>query len=147
MEAVQWAVKHRVSRCKEDFENEYKNLKKRKAAIEESKNQNWNDCQWDGRDRCECPACLSSGFLGGTLWKEEVIDTESGWMKKDEYGNMYGDLPSETVEKTFVVEMFECPVCAMRLYGIQEIVAAELPDEFTETEERERKFEDEYGND
>src|ERR1700676_1288848 len=69
-EALQWAVKHRVSRFKEDFEKKYQDPKRRQATIEESKQLTWNDYSWDGRDRASCPACLSSGFLGGMLWSE-----------------------------------------------------------------------------
>ena len=146
-EAMEWAVKHRVSRCKEDFEKKYQDPKKRQEIIEESKKLSWNDFTWDERDRSACPACLSLGFLGGTLWSEEVIDNKPGWSITDEHGDEHGEPPTETVEKTFTVEAFECPVCHLHLYGTKEIAAAELPDEFSETEEREREFEEEYGND
>ena len=42
----------------------------------------------------------------------------------------------ETVNKTFSVEAFECPVCGLRLYGTKEIAAGELPDEFSTEEVR-----------
>lgn len=146
-EALQWAVKHRVSRCKEDFETKYQDPKRREAVIEESKKLIWNDYTWDGRSRCMCPACLCSGFVGGTLWNEEVIASEPGWSRTDDCGEEYQEPPTETVEKSFTVEIFECPVCGLHVYGTKEIEAAELPDEFTETEEREREFGEDYGND
>jgi len=145
-EALQWAIKHRVSRCREDFEKKYQNPKRRKETIEESKKLAWNDYTWDDRERATCPACLSSGFLGGTLWNEEVIDSEPGSLAYTPEGEEYGEPPSETVEKTFTVEAFDCPVCSLRFYGTKEIVAAEMPEEFSKREVREREFV-EYGND
>src|SRR2546427_3411972 len=59
-EALQWAVKHRVSRCKEDFEKKYQDPKRRQETIEESKKLTWKYSPWDGRDRVTCPACSAS---------------------------------------------------------------------------------------
>jgi hypothetical protein len=59
----------------------------------------------------------------------------------------YLEPPVETVQKTFNVEAFFCPVCGLRFYGTKEIAASELPEDFTIQEVREREFEDEYGND
>lgn len=146
-EALQWTVKHRISRCGEDFEKKQQDPKRRQETIEESKKLTWNDHTWDGRDRCICPACSSSGFVGGTLWNEEVIESDSGWQDYGPDGEEYGEPPSEIVEKKFTVETFVCPVCGLRLYGTKEIVAAELPEEFSNREVREREFEEEYGND
>jgi hypothetical protein len=146
-EALQWAVKHRITRCKEDFEKKLQDPKRRQETIEESKKLTWNDYTWDGRDRCTCPACRSSGFLGGTLWNEEVIESDPGWQDYGPDGEEYGEPPSEVVEKTFTVETFVCPVCGLRLYGKNEIATANLPEEFSSREAREREFEEEYGND
>jgi hypothetical protein len=146
-EALQWAVKHRISRCKEDFDAKYKDPKRRQNVVDESKKLFWNDYSWDNGDRTTCPACSSSGFLGGTLWNEEVVDTKPGGGEYGPDGEAYFEPPSETVEKTFTVEAFECPVCALHLFGTNEIRAAELPEEFSENETRERKFEQDYGND
>jgi hypothetical protein len=85
--------------------------------------------------------------LGGTLWTEEVVKTDPGWQDYGPDGEEYGEAPSEVVEKTFTVEAFVCLVCTLRLYGTKEISAANLPEEFSEREEREREFEEEYGND
>ena len=146
-EALQWAVRHRVSRCKEDFEKKYQDPKRREELVEGSQRLLWNDHTWDGRDRAPCPACLSSGFLGGTLWNEEVIDTEPSRVTYYPDGEEYTEPPSETVEKSFTVEAFACPICNLRLYGTKEIVAAEMPEDFSKREVREREFEQEYGND
>ena len=146
-EALQWAVQNRVSRCKEDFEKKHQDPKQRQQTIEKSKSLTWNNFTWDGRDRATCPACLSSGFLGATLWDEEVIESEPGSSGVDDRGKWYGEPEMETVQKTFSVEEFYCPVCGLRLYGTKEIEAAELPQEFTIEEVREREFEQEYGND
>jgi len=120
MEAMELAVTHRIKRCKEDFERKYQNAKLRQKAIEESEILVWNDFSWEGRDRAACPACLSSGFLGGTLWQEEVVDTKAGWKGADERDEWYGEPDTETVEKFFTVELFECPVCRLCLYGNKE---------------------------
>jgi hypothetical protein len=146
-EALQWAVKNRIARCKDDFEKKYQDPKRRQETIEASKKLTWNDYTWHGRGRATCPACFATGFIGGTIWDEEVIDTESGWSGTDDRGEFYGEPPMETVRKTFNVEAFACPVCALRLYGTKEIAAAQVPEEFTTEEVREIEFEAEYGND
>lgn len=81
--------------------------------------------------------------MGGTLWNEEVIDSDPGWA--DEDGER--EPPTETVKKSFTCEAFECPVCGLHFYGTKEIAAADLPEDFELEEERERHFEQEYGND
>jgi hypothetical protein len=146
-QALDWAVKHRVTRCKEDFLKKYQDPKQRQAVVDGSEKLGWNDITWDGSSRCGCPACSSSGFVGGTLWNEEVVGTEPGGYGSDERGEDYGEPPTETVEKSYTIEVFECPICGLRLYGTKEIAAAELPEDFTEREEREMEFGEEYGND
>ena len=145
-QALQWTVKHRISRCKEDFEKKYQDPKRRAEVIAGSQKLTSNDYTWDGRGRERCPACLSSGYIGGTLWDEAVIASDPGWSGSDDRGEEYGEPPSETVEKTFTVEIFVCPVCGLRLYGTKEISAAEIPEEFSTRKYAEREFEDEYGN-
>jgi|APIni6443716594_1056825.scaffolds.fasta_scaffold45685_1 hypothetical protein len=146
-QALEWAVKHRVSRCKEDFLSKHKDPKQRETAVDNSKNLLWNNRTWDGACRTKCPACGSSGFLGGSLWSEDVVATEPGECYTDAHGEDHYEPPVEIVEKSYSVEAFECPVCALHLYGIKEIAAADLPDEFLEREEREMEFGEEYGND
>jgi len=90
-DALQWAVQHRVSRCKEDFGKKHQDPKRRQETIEASEHLTWNDYTWDGRSRYECPACQSSGFLGGTLWNEEVVATEPGWSGTDGAVHWRGD--------------------------------------------------------
>jgi hypothetical protein len=85
--------------------------------------------------------------LGGTLWNEEVVATEPGWSGTDDQGEDYGEPPTETVEKSYSIEAFECLICGLHLYGTKEIAAAELPEDFTEREDREMEFGEEYGND
>jgi hypothetical protein len=140
-QAMEWAVTNRVSHCQQDFEAKNKSAKRREKLIEESKKLSWNDRTWDGRERCVCPACSCFGFLGGTLWKEEIADYES-----ESAGNEDSP-PTETVQKTFTAEIFECPSCSLALFGTKELSAADVPGEFSKTEEREREFEQEYGND
>lgn len=142
-EALQWAVKNRISRSKEDFIKNFPNPKKRDQLIKASENYRskdfsdeidlWNN---DKFERHICPACSSKGFLMGVLWTEEVsseIDPE--------------DPTVELVDKIYTTEGFFCPNCHFKLSGTREIQSAELPEEFIETEERERVFEPEYGND
>jgi hypothetical protein len=144
-EALQWAVKNRISRCKEDFENRHQDPKQREQTIEGSKLLSWNDYSWDGRDRYRCPACSSQGFIGGPLWDEEVLETEAIRSMSTESDESW-DPPVEVVKKTFSAEAFFCPVCGLHLYGKKEITAAEISDEFSTEEVRERAFEPEYGN-
>ena len=146
-EALQWAVRNRITRCREDFVRKYQDPKRRQEIIEESKKLIWNDYTWDGRDRCTCPACSSSGFLGGTLWNEEVIQSDPGLHEYGPDGEEFYEPPSEVVEKTFTTEAFACLVCDLRLHGTNEIIAAELREEFSNREAREREFEGDYGND
>ena len=136
--ALHWAVKHRIDRCKEDFEKKFQDPKLRQKTIQTSKDLVWHDQSWDGSQRTQCPACLSSGFLGGTVWHEEVVETDNGWLEVSDQGEESWEWPSETVEITFSAEVFECPVCGIRLYGTKEVAAADLPEDFSETEVRER---------
>ncbi len=145
-EAIKWAVKNRVARCKEDFERTFQDPARRKQIVEESKKLIWNDYTWDGKTRELCPACSASGFLGGTLWNEEIIDSQPAEGGLDVHGEPYVYPPTETIEKTFTTEIFECPICKLRLYGVKEIEAAELPEDFSTEEEREREFFDDYNN-
>jgi hypothetical protein len=142
--ALAWSVKNRVIRCREAFESSHKNAKERKGIAEGSKKILWRDYTWDGSDRCSCPACQSFGFLGGTLWEEEVLDSEPASQGED--GEWWYPA-TETVRKSFSVEAFECPICKLSLYGIKEIAAAGLPSDFETEVERDRDFGPEYGND
>jgi len=145
-EALKWAVRHRVSRCKEDFERKYQDPKQRQDIVDRSNALTWSNYTSDGRDRATCPACLSSGFIEGTLWNEEIVNTERGRVYESPDGQEFEDPPTETVEKTFVVEKFKCQVCGLHLYGTDEIAVADISEEFSKRESREREFEEEYGN-
>ncbi len=140
--AVQMAVQTRISHKKEDFEKEHKSKKKRDELIEQSKNiRYWDhsqkfDYSINGYDSNECPSCNSKGILGGVLWHEEVSD------ECDE-----DDPYTEYVEKIYSAEEFFCPTCDLGLSGTRELAVTNLPEEFCETEEREREFEPDYGND
>jgi Zn ribbon nucleic-acid-binding protein len=146
-EALHWVVEHRLMRCREDFEKQHKDLERRNEIIEKSLALTWNDRTWDGYDRGKCPACSASGFLGGTLWDEEIIDTDDGWEGIGNDGDWYTAPPIETVRKTFSVEAFECLVCGFKLFGTKEIAAGELPEDFAQEEDRTMEFEPDYGND
>jgi len=131
--ALVWSIRNRVLRCKEEFEERYKNAKDRKKIANDSKNIRWNDFTWDGNDRYLCPACQSWGYLGGNLWEEDVIDSEPA-TPGGEQDEWYP--PTETVRKSFSVEAFECMVCKLSLYGTNEISAVHLPSSFEKEEER-----------
>jgi len=141
-EALEWAVKDRIARCKEDFEQRYQDRNKRSQVLEKSKEfQFWNWPEYrqlagDGVDKHDCPACSATGMLSGTLWNEEVSDDVDP-----------DDPTSEWVDQTYVVEEFLCPTCTLHLFGTNEARAGELPEEFTKSEVRERDFGPEYGND
>lgn len=152
-EALQWAVKNRIARCKEDFLKTHQDPKQRQQVINRSKFLQVFDGTrmilpgFDGFAREKCAACGSGAFLGGTLWNEEVIAADPGYEHVDDQGNWWGEPPSETIEKTFSTEEFICPTCGLRFSGTKEIAAADLPEDFVEREERIREFEPDYGND
>jgi hypothetical protein len=152
-EALYWAVKNRVVRCKEDFAKKYQDPKRRQQVLDQSITLPLFDgtrtllSGFDEYDREQCPACGAFGFSAGTLWSEEVIDNDPGWTGYGEEGEWLGEPPTETVEKTFSVEEFLCTTCGFRLFGTKEVAAADLPEDFTRREEREREFEPDYGND
>lgn len=93
-EALEWAVEHRITRCKEDFEQKYQNPKKRAQVLEESKEFRYWNCPehlqlaGDALEAHECPACSATGMLSGNLWEEEVSDDvdpddplPNGWIR------------------------------------------------------------------
>ena len=80
-EALKWAVKDRISRCKDKFIKDLPNPQKRIELIKNSSNYNSKDYSkklnyWniDEFENAVCPSCESQGFLGGILWSEDVSD-------------------------------------------------------------------------
>ncbi len=151
--AREWAVSDRIKRSGEDFVNLHRDPKKRAKIIEDSKSFEW----WKHRGKYyasaddatshQCPACGATAVLLGTLWNEEVIDTDETYSVYD-YEDGAGSYEYfETVEKLFSVEEFYCPACELHVFGTEEIKAAGIPEQFTTTEERKRQFEEDYGND
>lgn len=140
--AISMMVQTRIDHALEDFKSTHKNEKKRENLIETSKNARpWGhydkfDYSVDCYHLHECPACGGMGVMGGTLYDEEISDDQDPH-----------DLFTEYVDITYATEEFVCLVCGLHLHGTQEISASSLPDEFHETEEREREFEPDYGND
>ncbi len=63
-EALQWAVKNRISRWKEDFDKTHQDPKRRQQAIDESKNLDWNDHTWEQRERLHMSSLPIVRFLG-----------------------------------------------------------------------------------
>jgi len=84
----------------------------------------------------KCPACQSKAFLAGVKYAEEVSEEQ-----EEEYQD------EETVDVSFVAEEFQCPSCGLHLDSREEIAAANLEVEHTETETRQREYEPDYGND
>ncbi|MBF0275576.1 MAG: hypothetical protein HQK84_10135 [Nitrospinae bacterium] len=140
--AVQMVVQTTIVHKKEDFKLANKNNKKRDELIKQSVNirpwEYFKEFSYgiDGFELNKCPACEANGILGGVLWNEEVSD------EFDE-----DDPFTEYVEKTYSSEEFICKTCDLHLSRTRELAATDLPDEFYETEEREREFEPDYGND
>jgi hypothetical protein len=141
-DARKWAVADRIKRAGEDFVKTHKDQKQREKIIAQADNFRWWEQRGkvhlsaDGEQRQKCPSCGANALLLGALFHEEVLDDGP-----DEMSYV------EVVEKHFSVEEFYCPACGLHLFGTDEIAAAELPSEFTETVDREREFEEDYGND
>lgn len=140
--AVVMAVKARISHTREDFESAHKNPKERASYIKSNECKRaweyWNefDDSMEDFQMNPCPSCSAVGILGGVLWNEEVSD--------ERYDS---DSFVELIEKTYSAEEYLCKVCGLHLSGIREVKASNLPEEFVITEEREREFEPDYGND
>lgn len=141
-EAVRMMVSTRIVHAREDFERKYKNQEKRQEVLEASKLikpwEYWKEFTYilDTHVAQKCPACHGMGILGGSRFEEHVSEDQD---PEDPY--------TEYIEVEYSSEEFLCPVCQLHLQGTQEIYATDLPGEFTETEEREREFEPDYGND
>jgi hypothetical protein len=137
-EALKWAVKNRIARCKEDFEKKYQDPKRRAEVLEKSKEYHYSEYhgfQGDGFEQRECPACGATGVVSGYLWIEEISEVVDP-----------DDPTTEWVDRTYVVDEFSCPSCTLNLLGTDEIRASGLPDEFKKSEVRERDFEPPYMN-
>ena len=140
-EARRWAVADRIKRAGDDFATKYKDPKQREKVIAQADQFHWWEQRGkihlspDSDQRDKCPSCGANALLLGTVFHEELLDEV-----QDDESYM------EVVEKHFSVEEFYCPACGLHLFGTDEIAAAKLTDVFTETEEREREFEEEYMN-
>jgi hypothetical protein len=139
--AVTQAVAQRIQRSKEQFVATYKVARKRAEVIAATAEirlwQHYKEFSLhiDGYERQKCPACDATGILGGVLWSEEISE------EQDE-----NDPSVEYVDKTYVSEEFRCFTCGFTARGRRESLAAGMPEEFYETDTRERKFEPEYDN-
>jgi hypothetical protein len=133
----------RIDRAREQFNQRRK--RDREAALKEASTKSIShyertlhllaDAHW----RTKCPACGGSAIMGGMQFHEVVIENYPG-RQEEEFGD------EELVEKAYGSEEFFCPVCELRLDGQAEIEAADLETEHTETETRERRYEEEYNN-
>ncbi len=146
-EATEWAVKNRINRHKDDFEAKFSSESKRVQERTKATSALFSCKNWDAEERSECPACGSLGFVAGNFWDEEIVESEEADHFQDERGEWHSIPGSETVEKTFRTEYFECPICALKLESTKEIAAGNLEVEFSIKEVREREFEPDYGND
>jgi len=88
-----------------------------------------------GQRTTSCPACDSLGILTGKLEHEEDIgpNDDEPWLME--------------VRRFYKSESFECIVCGLKLTGIAEVTAADVPLEFEEIEFEEIDYEPDYGND
>ena len=134
------AARVRVEQTKEQFMARKK--KERDDAIEASLTKEiyrfpglFNlmlDAEWEAK----CPSCGGKAYMAGIQVEEVVSDyTEDDWGGE------------ETVDKHFVGEEFRCPVCNLHFDSMAEIEAAGLETTHMDTEVRERRYEEEYGND
>ena len=140
--AIQMAVQTRIAHAREDFEGAHKNKDERVKYIKEHEcsrvYEHWKefDQNMEGFQLNDCPSCGAKGILGGVLWYEAISDESDA-----------DDPFVEYIEKTYSAEEFLCKVCGLHLVGSKEIEASPLTEEFYEKEEREREFEQDYGND
>ena len=140
--AISMMVQTKIEHALDDFKSKHKNNEKRKKLIEESKNEKpWRHHERfsyfvDNYQLHKCPACGAAGVLGGTKYDEEISEEQDPYEPFTEY-----------VDVTYITDEFVCLVCDLHLQGTQEINASSLPDECFGTEEREREFEPDYGND
>jgi hypothetical protein len=140
--AIQMAVQTRIAHTRDDFQAAHKNpVEKTNFILENECKRAYEhlkdfDPKMEGFEFNKCPSCDATGILAGVLWYEELSDEID---QDDPY--------VEYVKKTYAAEEFICKVCGLHLIGTKEIEASPLPEEFCETEEREREFEPEYGND
>lgn len=149
--ALDWSVKHRVRRCTEDFGEKHKNPKDLAAVIERSLTRGMpvpiaqKVSAYDSYATQKCPACTCLGYVGLSLWEEEITEEETEFQAPN--GEWYPDVPSEKIESTYNIEEFICPECDLNLFGVKEIAAAGLASEVRKTTIREREYEPDYGND
>ncbi|MFG6488305.1 hypothetical protein ACG04R_16580 [Roseateles sp. BYS78W] len=140
--AISQAIAERIARAKTSFEKNTPNPARRAELVQTSASiRPWEHYKEfstsnDGFEKHLCPACGATGILGGSLWEE----VESEEQDPD-------DPTIEMVDLTYLSEEFRCFTCRLTLEGRREVHAAQLPEEFYHQEERERKFEPEYGND
>jgi hypothetical protein len=140
-EAKKHAVSIRIRHARETFEERKKSERERALAdAEDRKSYHYRDLftvsgdrNWEGR----CPACRGKAFLTGNQIEEQVLDTY-----QDNDGAAW-----ESVEKFYSAEQFRCPVCDLFLTDLDEIEAANIDSDHSETDERELQYEPEYGND
>lgn len=149
--ALEWSIKHRIQRCADDFKAKHKNPVELQEIVERSKSRGMPVeiaralSPYDSHQSHACPACAALGYLGLSLWDEEVSDEEGEF--EDDEGNWHPEVVGERIESTYNVEEFVCPVCALRLFGVKEIAAAGLESEIVTVSIREREYEPDYGND
>ncbi len=138
--AKRQAVEIRVERAREEFEQKRKTEREKIISDATSRGINhyadWFSVSYDKLWEVECPSCRTRALLAGVRFDEEVVDT---------YGDEHGAW--EEVETQYSAEEFMCPACELFLTDSEEIENAGLEVDFTETEERELSYEQEYGND
>ena len=138
--AVAEAAKVRVETAREGFGERSK--KDREAAhAQAARLETWqarpsfSNPFPDGIWKTTCPACGSTSFLAGVKYGEDLSEEEAD------------DPTEEMVDIFLVAEQFLCPSCGLHLDSREEIEAANLEVEHTETETRAREYEPDYGND
>ncbi len=137
--ALTAAVKLRVVAAKEQFEA-IKKAERERLQKESQQREAYSQASlfkglygeiWT----INCPACNCRAFMTGDQTSEDITE------ERDEYDIW------EIVRREFEGEEFCCPTCDLILMGSDEIIAANLNYIYEDEQEREMKYEPDYGND
>lgn len=139
--ALRAAVAIRIERAAERFSDRKPKERSEllKAAEDKAPSEHAGVFSWvyDAEWNETCPSCEGKAVVAGMQIHEEIIGDPVD----------YGDSLWEPVERIFGAEEFHCPVCELELNGYGEIEAAGVGTEHTAEDEREMRWEPDYGND
>lgn len=84
----------------------------------------------------ECPACKTYGVAAGDESWEDLAEDQST-----------ADYGYQIIERGYTPSEFHCPTCELSLVGDIAVNAAGIDDQYVETDEKEIRYEPDYGND